>query len=103
MHPILSIARSECSPLTPYRYAGSELELFEKARNWKAYWRAQISGFVRGDVLAFPDTVQQQFWTFVDTCTQRVEALNDPTYLEIEVYAIITPLPPSEVCGGQRQ
>jgi 2-polyprenyl-3-methyl-5-hydroxy-6-metoxy-1,4-benzoquinol methylase len=34
-----------------FKYAGSELELFEKARNWKAYWRAQISGFVRGDVL----------------------------------------------------
>ncbi len=34
-----------------FRYAGSELELFEKARNWKAYWRAQIRGFIRGDVL----------------------------------------------------
>jgi SAM-dependent methyltransferase len=34
-----------------FKYAGSELELFEKARNWKAYWRAQIAGFVRGEVL----------------------------------------------------
>jgi len=34
-----------------FRYAGSELELFEKALNWKAYWRAQIAGFVRGEVL----------------------------------------------------
>ena len=34
-----------------FKYAGSELELFEKARNWKAYWRAQITGFVRGEVL----------------------------------------------------
>ena len=34
-----------------FKYAGSELELFEKARNWKAYWRGQIAGFVRGDVL----------------------------------------------------
>jgi 2-polyprenyl-3-methyl-5-hydroxy-6-metoxy-1,4-benzoquinol methylase len=34
-----------------FKYAGSELELFEKARNWKAYWRAQIAAFVRGDVL----------------------------------------------------
>jgi 2-polyprenyl-3-methyl-5-hydroxy-6-metoxy-1,4-benzoquinol methylase len=33
------------------KYAGSELELFEKARNWKAYWRAQIRGFIRGEVL----------------------------------------------------
>jgi SAM-dependent methyltransferase len=34
-----------------FRYAGSELELFKKARNWKAYWRARIAGFVRGEVL----------------------------------------------------
>jgi SAM-dependent methyltransferase len=34
-----------------FQYAGSELELFEKARNWKAYWRAQIAAFVRGEVL----------------------------------------------------
>jgi SAM-dependent methyltransferase len=34
-----------------FRYVGSELELFKKARNWKAYWRAQIAEFVRGEVL----------------------------------------------------
>lgn len=34
-----------------FKYAGSELKLFEKARNWKAYWRAEIREFVRGDVL----------------------------------------------------
>ena len=34
-----------------FKYAGSELELFEKAHNWKAYWRGQIAGFVRGEVL----------------------------------------------------
>ena len=34
-----------------FKYAGSELELFEKARNWKKYWRAQIAEFVGGDVL----------------------------------------------------
>jgi 2-polyprenyl-3-methyl-5-hydroxy-6-metoxy-1,4-benzoquinol methylase len=34
-----------------FKYAGSELELFEKARNWKKYWRSQIAGFVRGEVL----------------------------------------------------
>jgi SAM-dependent methyltransferase len=34
-----------------FKYAGSELELFEKARNWKAYWRAQIGSYVRGEVL----------------------------------------------------
>jgi SAM-dependent methyltransferase len=34
-----------------FKYAGSELDLFEKARNWKAYWRSEIAGFVRGQVL----------------------------------------------------
>ena len=34
-----------------FQYAGSELELFQKARNWKAYWRGQIRGFIGGDVL----------------------------------------------------
>jgi len=34
-----------------FRYVGSELELFKKARNWKAYWRARIAEFVRGEVL----------------------------------------------------
>ena len=34
-----------------FKYAGSELGLFEKARNWKKYWRTQIAGFVRGEVL----------------------------------------------------
>jgi len=36
---------------SPFKYEGSELDLFEKARNWKAYWRGQIRDFVRGDVL----------------------------------------------------
>ena len=34
-----------------FRYQGSELTLFEKALNWKAYWRSQIGDFVSGDVL----------------------------------------------------
>jgi SAM-dependent methyltransferase len=36
---------------SPFQYEGSELDLFEKARNWKAYWREQIRAFVHGDVL----------------------------------------------------
>jgi 4-amino-4-deoxy-L-arabinose transferase-like glycosyltransferase len=58
-----------------------------------------VNDNVRGDLLDFPGTLQQQFWTFIDTCTQRVADLNDPTYLEIEVYAIVQPSPRPEVCG----
>jgi 4-amino-4-deoxy-L-arabinose transferase-like glycosyltransferase len=58
-----------------------------------------VNDNVRGDVLDFPDTVQQQFWAFITTCTQRVAKLNDRTYLDIEVYEIIRPSPRPEVCG----
>ncbi len=34
-----------------FKYVGSELDLFEKARNWKAYWSGQIREFIHGDVL----------------------------------------------------
>jgi 2-polyprenyl-3-methyl-5-hydroxy-6-metoxy-1,4-benzoquinol methylase len=37
--------------LTPYQYAGSELEIFEKARHWKAYLRRSMGRYVRGSVL----------------------------------------------------
>lgn len=35
----------------PFEYAGGELALFEKARNWKNYWGGRIAPYVRGDVL----------------------------------------------------
>ncbi|HLX45536.1 MAG TPA: methyltransferase domain-containing protein [Bryobacteraceae bacterium] len=35
----------------PFEYAGTELHLFEKARNWKSYWRNQVAPYVGGDVL----------------------------------------------------
>jgi SAM-dependent methyltransferase len=34
-----------------YRYAGSELELFSQARNWKSYWSSQIRPFIGARVL----------------------------------------------------
>src|SRR5206468_12184879 len=37
--------------MKPYRYAGEELDLFAAARNWKAYLRSLIAGYLRGDVL----------------------------------------------------
>ena len=39
------------SAAAEFKYAGSELKLFEKARNWKAYSQTQICDYVRGDVL----------------------------------------------------
>jgi SAM-dependent methyltransferase len=34
-----------------YSYAGDELDLFCKAKNWKAYWASQVAAFLRGAVL----------------------------------------------------
>ncbi|MBZ5575200.1 MAG: class I SAM-dependent methyltransferase [Acidobacteriia bacterium] len=34
-----------------FQYVGGELSLFEKARNWKAYFLRQLTGYVRGNVL----------------------------------------------------
>ena len=42
---------SEAAEVHPFVYPGSELVLFEKAVNWKRYWRAQIAPFVHGSVL----------------------------------------------------
>lgn len=37
--------------MTPYQYAGSELEIFEKAHNWKAYLRRSMQPYLAGSVL----------------------------------------------------
>src|SRR5579862_3691240 len=59
-----------------FEYIGGELELFEKAVNWKRYWRSRIQAFVAGDVLevgagigtntrVFEDLVYQS-WTCLE-------------------------------------
>ncbi len=37
--------------MTPYQYAGSELQLFEQARNWKGYFRRLMRPYLRGSIL----------------------------------------------------
>jgi SAM-dependent methyltransferase len=37
--------------VSEFSYVGSELELFARARNWKAYWVEQVRPFISGDVL----------------------------------------------------
>lgn len=34
-----------------FEYAGTELELFAHARNWKAYWSRALAPWIHGDVL----------------------------------------------------
>jgi SAM-dependent methyltransferase len=37
--------------MNEFKYAGSELELFAAAHNWKSYWSQQIRPFLSGDIL----------------------------------------------------
>jgi SAM-dependent methyltransferase len=37
--------------MTELPYQGQELDLFARARNWKAYWKSQVEPFLTGDVL----------------------------------------------------
>jgi SAM-dependent methyltransferase len=38
-------------PLTRLDYQGSELELFEKAANWKRYWSSKVRPYIAGNVI----------------------------------------------------
>jgi hypothetical protein len=37
--------------VSKFNYSGNELELFDKAQNWKQYWSKSIKNYVIGDVL----------------------------------------------------
>ncbi len=37
--------------MTDLSYVGQELEIFERARNWKRYWSSEILPYLSGDVL----------------------------------------------------
>jgi SAM-dependent methyltransferase len=39
------------SPVSEFRYVGSELGLFGAVQNWKSYWSRQIRPFLKGDIL----------------------------------------------------
>jgi SAM-dependent methyltransferase len=68
-----------------FKYAGSELELFEKARNWKAYWRAQIAGFVRGEVLEVGAGIGANTLTLADLTFQRWTCLEPDAALAARI------------------
>ncbi len=77
-----------------FKYAGSELELFEKARNWKAYWRAQIAEFVRGEVLEVGAGIGANTLALADLTYERWTCLEPDAVLAARIE-----LPP----GGRHQ
>jgi SAM-dependent methyltransferase len=81
-----------------FKYAGSELELFEKARNWKAYWRAQIAGFVRGEVLEVGAGIGANTLTLADLAFERWTCLEPDAALAARIGALMDMAP-----GGRHQ
>ncbi|MCU1336233.1 MAG: methyltransferase family protein [Bryobacterales bacterium] len=79
-----------------FKYAGSELELFEKARNWKAYWRAQIARFVRGEVLEVGAGIGSNTLTLAGLDYERWTCLEPDAALAARIAALI------EVASGGR-
>ena len=59
-----------------FHYPGTELTLFEKAWNWKAYWSQQMVEFVRGDVL--------EVGAGIGANTQLLSTLDHQTWLCLE-------------------
>jgi SAM-dependent methyltransferase len=68
-----------------FRYVGSELELFKKARNWKAYWRGQIRGFIRGEVLEVGAGIGANTLTLADLTYQRWTCLEPDAVLAARI------------------
>jgi SAM-dependent methyltransferase len=68
-----------------FKYAGSELELFEQARNWKAYWRGQIRGFIRGEVLEVGAGIGANTLTLADLDYQRWTCLEPDAALAARI------------------
>jgi hypothetical protein len=66
-----------------------------------------VNDNVRADILLFPESVQQRFWSYVRACTVRVASLADPNYFGIEVYRVDRPRDPDRTLGcraiGPRQ
>ena len=48
---------------------------------------------VRADIHAFPESLQMQFWSYVERCTTQVDDIQDANYFDVEVYAVLRPAP----------
>jgi hypothetical protein len=54
-------------------------------------WRPRgviVNNNVRDDIQAFPAELQEQFWTFIGSCTRQVGSVEDPTYFDVQVYEV---------------
>ncbi len=99
--------------VTKRRYEGTELELFEGAVNWKAYWATRIAPFIRGAALevgaglganlANLRELKDVRWTLLEPDPEQCEAMRRkvdssqlPTGTEI-VCGILSDLPANQL------
>jgi hypothetical protein len=47
-----------------------------------------VNNNVRDDIKAFPPALQEQFWTFIGSCTRLVGNVDDPTYFDVQLYEV---------------
>jgi hypothetical protein len=59
----------------------------DMARRWQPR-SVIVNNNVRGDIQAFPQPLQDQFWAFIRNCTRQVDSLDEPTYFDVQVYEV---------------
>jgi hypothetical protein len=55
-----------------------------------------VNNNVRDDIRDFPVALQVQFRQFLEHCTAPLADVDDPTYLDTQVYQVLQP--PPEAC-----
>jgi hypothetical protein len=85
-HPYRSL-RAQWFRWTAQQTAGEQADLRALLLGTEAT-SIVVNDNVRGDVRAFPEALQQQFWDFLDRCTTLTDVVEDPTYSRIEIYRI---------------
>jgi SAM-dependent methyltransferase len=87
--------------LTPYRYAGSELEIFEKAHNWKAYLRGSMQPYLLGSVLEVGAGLGANTRHFASLNFDRWTCLEPDAGLLDQIQAGVPPLNRHQVVCGE--
>ena len=47
-----------------------------------------VNDNVRGEISAYPEALQDQFWSYLRICTRQMTSISDPTYGKIDLYAV---------------
>ncbi len=83
-------------------YAGQELELFKVAVNWKAYFRAKLAPYIKGDVLEVGAGIGGTTRTLCDGSQQSWVCLEPDSALADEIAGAQEPfaLPPEVIVGS---